>query len=314
MTGPIVVLGADGFVGRRIVAALVAGGEPCVAVVRRARGGGPGERVQADATQAMALAHVLTGARGVVNCVVGDAATIVGNAQALAEAARATGVPVVHLSSMAVYGSADGVVDETAEARGDTGWYAAAKAQAERLLAGIGATVLRPGIIYGPGGTQWSQRIARLLRARRLGDLGAAGDGICNLVHVDDVVAAARAALREPAARGQAFNLGSPEPPTWNDYFLAYARALGAVPLRRIPRWRLRLEKLLSIPLKALEVVAHKLHLQARWLPPAIPPSAWHTFGWDLQLDVAKAERVLGLRWRPLAQGLEQVAMEYRHD
>lgn len=313
MSARIVVLGADGFVGRRLVAALAAAGQHAVAVARR-RGESPGaERMQADATDAEALRRVLAGAGGAINCVTGNAATIVANARALAVAARATGVPVVHLSSMAVYGSTTGTADETAELRGDTGWYAAAKAQAERLLADAGATVLRPGIIYGPGSVQWSERIARLLRARRLGDLGAAGDGVCNLVHVDDVVAAALAALRVPAARGQAFNLGSPDPPTWNDYLLAYARALGAVPLQRIPRWRLRLEALLAFPLKVLERIARRLHARAAWLPAPIAPSLLHTFGWDLRLDVAKAGRVLGLRWRPLAQGLADTAAEYRH-
>jgi len=310
MTAPIVVLGAGGFVGRRIVAALEAAGEPLVAVVRRSRGAP--HTAQADATDAAALGPVLAGAAGVVNCVVGDARSIVANARALAAAAPA-GAPIVHFSSMAVYGSATGIVDESAEPRGDTGWYAAAKAEAERALAGTAATILRPGIIYGPGSGQWSGRIARLLQARRLGDLGAAGDGVCNLVHADDVVAATLAALRTPGARGQAINLGHPEPPTWNEYFLAYARALGAVPLERIPRWRLKLEALLGLPLKAFEIVARKLGLSTAWLPAPITPSLLHTLGWDLQLDVAKAERLLGLRWRPLAQGLAEAAAEFRH-
>lgn len=313
MSGPIVVLGAGGFVGRRVMAALAAAGEHAVGVVRRAGDRLDAGWVQADATNASALAPVLSGARGVVNCVVGDAHAIVASARALAAVAPA-GVPIVHFSSMAVYGSATGVVDEGAGLRGDTGWYGAAKAEAERALAGTAATILRPGIIYGPGSGQWSGRIARLLHARRLGDLGVAGDGTCNLVHVDDVVAATLAALRVPAARGQAVNLGSPAPPTWNEYFLAYARALGAVPLERIPRWRLKLEALLGLPLKALEIVARKLRLPAACLPVPITPSLLHTFGWDLRLEVTKAERLLGLRWRPLARGIAEAAAEYRHD
>lgn len=311
MTARIVVLGAGGFVGRRIVAAIAATGAQPVAVVRR-RSAAPGvECVQADSTDAAALARVLAGAQGAINCVVGNADTIVANARALA--AVAAEVPLVHFSSMAVYGSATGTVDETAALRGDTGWYAAAKAQAERALAGTPATVLRPGIIYGPGSVQWSARIARWLQAGRLGDLGAAGDGVCNLVHVDDVAAAALAALHQPAARGQAFNLGLAEPPSWNEYFLAYARALRAVPLRRIARWQLRLEKLAAYPLKLLEIAAHALRLPTAALPAPMPPSLFATFAQDLQLDVGKAERVLGLRWHPLAQGLAETAAEYRH-
>lgn len=314
MSARIVVLGARGFVGRRIVAAVARAGDTPVAVTRRFVETPGAERMVADATDAAALQRALEGAAGVINCVLGDRATIVANARALSIAALATDVPAVHFSSMAVYGSALGIVDETAELRGDTGWYAAAKADAERALAGAGTTVLRPGIIYGDHSPQWGGRIARLLRAGRLGDLGAAGDGICNLVHVDDAVAAALAGLREPAARGEAFNLGSPAPPTWNEYFLAYARALGAVPLRRIPRWRLRLETLVGIPLKALEIAARKLHLRADGLPPAIVPSLLHTFGWDLRLDVSKAERLLGFHGRPWPQGLAEAAAEFRND
>ena len=57
------------------------------------------------------------------------------------------------------------------------------------------AVILRPTCVFGPGSTQWTTRIARLLKARRIGDLGSAGDGGCNLAFIDDVVAAVLAAL-----------------------------------------------------------------------------------------------------------------------
>src|SRR5207237_284416 len=113
------------------------------------------------------------------------------------------------------------------------------------------AVVLRPGIVYGPGSAQWSERVARWLHAGRIGDLGACGDGYCNLVHVSDVCAATLKALGTRDAAGRAYNLGSPQPPTWNEYFVEYGRALGAVPVRRISRRRLRIEtKILAPPLK----------------------------------------------------------------
>ena len=115
--------------------------------------------------------------------------------------------------------------------------------------------VFRPGCEYGPGGELWSRRVAKWLLARRLGDLGAAGDGYCNLVHIDDLVHAVLLSLRRPAAVGQIFNLAAPDPPTWNEYLVKYAIALGAVPVKRISKRALALEtKILAIPLKMLEI------------------------------------------------------------
>jgi len=313
MSARIVVLGADGFIGRRVLAALAESGWATpVAASRRAVTGGTVERLQVQATDAAALSVALRGAEGVINCVAGNADTIVATTRALIEAARATQCTVVDFSSMAVYGSAQGRLDEDAPLLGDTGPYAAAKVEAEKISGGYAKAVrLRPGIVYGPGSAQWSERIARWLLARRVGDLGAAGDGTCNLVHVDDVAAAAVRALRTPAAYGQAFNLGMPDAPTWNEYFVRYARALGAVPVRRITGRRLKIEKLAAIPLKVMEIVASKAKLKLA-LPPPIPPSLVRTWQQELKLDVRRAESVLGLQWRDLDSALRQTAATYK--
>ena len=47
----------------------------------------------------------------------------------------------------------------------------------EAMAGGLDAAILRPALVYGRGSALWSERVARLLRAGRLGDLGAAGDG-----------------------------------------------------------------------------------------------------------------------------------------
>ncbi len=313
MSARIVVLGADGFIGRRVVAALTdSGWATPVAASRRAVAANGIARVQVDATDAAALKAALQGAEGVINCVAGNADTIVAATRALIDAAQATQCTVVDFSSMAVYGSAQGTLDEDAPLSGDTGPYAAAKVEAERISSGYAKAVrLRPGIVYGPGSAQWSERIARWLIARRVGDLGAAGDGICNLVHVDDVAAAAVRALRTPAAFGQAFNLGMPDAPTWNEYFVRYARALGAVPVRRVTGRRLKIEKLVAIPLKVMEIVAGKAKLRLP-LPPPIPPSLLRSWQQELKLDVRRAETVLGLQWRDLDAALRLTAAGYK--
>ncbi len=307
---PVLVLGASGFIGRRIVAALASSdwAEP-IAAARRPVGGFDGRAVrsvQMDATEPCALARAFDGVAGVINCVAGAPETILRGAQVLAaQAAQGSpSRPIVHLSSMAVYGTATGTLDESAPLLGDISPYAQAKVAAERALAAYPRlTVLRPGIVYGPGSLWWSDAIGRLLLARRLGDLGAHGDGYCNLVHVDDVAAAAIRALQTPEAAGQALNLSLPEPPTWNEYFVAYGRALGAVPVRRITARRLAIElKVIGPVIKVVELT--------RALKPPIPIRPWLTdlCRHEIRLNVARAERVLALRWTPLGQGLQHTA------
>jgi nucleoside-diphosphate-sugar epimerase len=285
------VLGAHGFIGRRVIAALAASDWAVpVAAGRRGRSDSPGAIV-IDATQADAVAAALAGIDGVINCVAGDVAVIVKNAEALfGAAARLAAAPrIVHLSSMAAYGTAVGLIDESTPLRGDWDPYSRAKAAAESQAAAYPASViLRPGIVYGPGSPWWSDRIARLLVAHRLGDLGARGDGWCNLVHVDDVAKAALLALRTPRAAGQAFNIGSPSPPTWNSYFERYAKALGAVPVRRISARRLAVEVTLGAPaMKLLETVAR---FTGGAPPPPIRPWLLRLCCHELRLAVGKAD------------------------
>jgi len=314
----ILVLGAGGFIGQRVVAALQASdwAIPIAAGHRTPLSNKCLQTVWLDAADETALMPVAASADAIVNCIAGSAATIVATARALFSVAGRIPRPprIVHLSSMLVYGSAVGIVDETAQLRSDVGAYAAAKIEAERLATSYADVVtLRPGCVYGPRGLQWSERIADLLRARRLGDLGAAGDGYCNMVHVDDVVAAVLSALCLPGLEGQAFNLGSPAPPTWNDYFLSFAKALGAVPVSRISPRRLTLEaRLWAPPLKAAELAASRLRLHGSWIPPSIPPSLLRLWTHDIRLDVAKAQAVLGVAWTPAEVGLRETAAQLR--
>ncbi|WP_322034092.1 NAD(P)-dependent oxidoreductase [Paraburkholderia sp. J76] len=311
MKARILVLGATGFVGRHLVKALSSTdwAEP-VAASRRE---GNGVR-RVDAADPASLAAALADVDAVVNCVAGAPAAIAANARALAAAlaARGAALPVVHFSSMAVYGDADGRIDETTvldAASPALSPYGRAKVESETRLASLPAlTILRPGCIYGGGSPQWSIRIAQLLRARRLGDLGAAGDGCSNLVHIDDVVQAALAALRTPASGAQAYNLAMAQAPRWNEYFVAYARILGATPVERIGMRRLAFEtKVLAPALKIAEIAGRKIG--GVTVPPPLPPSLARLWQQDIRLDARRAQAAFGITWTPWHIALQAEAL-----
>ncbi len=288
----VLVLGARHFLGRRVIEAIRAGD-------------------WATCMNGDSVGAALGECDAVVNAAHGSPAGIRAAANAVFEpASRMTARPrIVHVSSMTVYGSAVGAIDETAELCADLGDYAAAQLEAERRAAAYAnSVILRPGCEYGPTCPDWSLRIARLLHARRLGDLGAAGDGYCNLIYLEDLTGAILSALRVPGIEGQVFNLAMARPPTWNEYFTLFAKALGAVPLRRIGRRRLMFEtKLLAPPLRIAEILARRLHLPLR-TPAVLSPSLARTCEQEIRLVSRKAEDILGVRWTSLAEGLALTA------
>ncbi len=300
----VLVLGAQQFVGRRLCATLRATDwASCL-----------GDEPAFDERNATALSDALGACDAIVNAVQGSPAQISSAAQSLYELAGplAARPRIVHLSSMTVYGSAVGDVDENSALRADLGDYSTAQLAAERRAAAYpNCVVLRPGCEYGPECPDWSVRIARLLIARRLGDLGAAGDGYCNLIYLDDLLGSILSALRRPEIAGQAFNLAMPQPPTWNEYFALFAKALGAVPLRRIEQRRLQLEtKVLAPPLRIAEIVARGLRLPGR-TPAVLSPSLRRTCEHEIRLDSSKARRLLGMQSMTLETGLARAAQSF---
>jgi nucleoside-diphosphate-sugar epimerase len=316
----VLVLGGSGYIGSRLCAALAASGwaTPVSASARRATPGIEHRRV--DARNAASLTQVLHGMDAVVNCVAGDAASIAQGALALAEASVNADCPrIVHLSSMSVYGAQEGQLPEQAPLDPSLGWYARAKCEAEHHMSAFalaGGTVvrLRPGCVWGPGSHLWVGRIGRWLRAGRLGDLGAAGDGWSNLVHVDDVCNAVVAALRMPLPPGQlrTYNLAAPDSPRWNEYFVDLALAIGAVPVRRISPMQLKIDGWLFGPAfkVAQGVLSHAGRL-GRFVPDPMSPGLVHLWDRHLHMDSRLAERELELKWTGYGIALRQSALWY---
>jgi nucleoside-diphosphate-sugar epimerase len=315
MKQAILVLGANGFIGKAVAYGLASTNWAApIRGVRRARADADEQFEQrgVDATNLESLTAALQDVSAVVNCVAGDADTILRSTKALIEAAkRNNSAPrIVHFSTMSVYGSAAGLLDETAPLLGDLGPYSAAKVAAESMCSAYPRTViLRPGCVFGPGSEQWTTRIARLLSRHRLGDLGAAGDGCCNLAPIADVVDAVLRALQNPGVDGRIYNLATPAPPTWNEFLVKFATCLHAVPVRRISRRRLRIEtKLLAPPLKVAEILVRAGKLNTQMVPDLIPPSLLRLMGQEIRLDMRRAQLELGLAAQDLDRVIEEAA------
>lgn len=258
----------------------------------------------ADATDERAIAAALDGCDVAVNAVGGPPQTLLAATEALCRMASRAGLRrLVHISSMSVYAARPGLACEDWPMEPAPAPYAAAKIASEAAVraytaAGGSAVSLRAGIVFGPHSTQWSARIARLLRAGRLGDLGPAGDGFCNLTHEADLAAAVGEVLlaEQPPP---AFNLSTLDPPTWNLFFEVFARALRAVPVGRIGTRRLAFETRALAPALRLARIAARRTGQAARIPDEIPPSLARLFSLRLRLDNTLAHHVLTLPRSP---------------
>lgn len=317
----VLIFGGSGFVGRELVRQLQSTGWAVPVVVTRSpKDLGNVESIVLATQHGKSLEAVLRSADAVVNCVAGDGAAIEKGAASLVDAALRAGKPrIVHMSSMSVYGRAEGVINETHALRDDIGWYGHAKIVAEehmhRYAAQGGRVIIfRPGCVVGPGSSLWVRRIGALLQSGRIGNLGAGADGPANLVDVADVAQAAVRALRIPLSEEVlVFNLASPDSPRWNDYFSDFALGMGAIPLNTWGMRRMKFDAyVVGVPIKVTEKVLAKLGINAEFLPESIPPSLLSLWRQQIQLNSAAATARLEMSWTSYEASLMKILREFR--
>ena len=240
MTGKVLVTGAGGFVGRRVVAALQEAGVPVVAAYRSPPAGGRALDVLDPKTLAVAMPGIET----VVHTAVGgprDTRVIVDGTRNTLAAARAAGVKrFVQLSSVAVYGAVHGHVDEDTPIDRPHGAYGAAKVAAEAACHAaadaMAVAIMRPTLIYGPGSAAWTTLYLDRLLDGGWPVLGAAGQGDANLVHVDDLAGFIVHLASAAAPVSGVFNVNGADIPTWDAYLEALRDAVQAPrPHGRLP-------------------------------------------------------------------------------
>ncbi len=162
-------------------------------------------------------------------------------------AAQAAGARRMVAESIAfVYAPVGGLVksedDPVMEVEGEYGAAVAAAMELEqrvREAEGLEGLVLRYGFFYGPGSSYAAGgHQAEEVRRRRFPIVGG-GEAVFSFVHVDDAAAATVAAC-ERGAPG-VYNVCDDEPAAVRDWLPAYARAVGAKPPRRVPKWLARM-------------------------------------------------------------------------
>lgn len=261
----VLLTGAGGFLGQHLARALLEQGvrglrlharRPLaasrLAPLRAAFPHAGVDSAGANLLQAAALPALVAGCDTVVHAAAGMrghpadmfANTVVASRNLFAAAAAAGVRRLVLVSSFSVYrtgGLARGARhDESLELEPvgiDKGPYAYAKLRQEQLLhewaagCGVETVVLRPGVIYGPGGGAFSSRVG----IRALGLFFHLGGGATlPLTHVANCAdAIALASLRAPA--GSVFNVVDDELPTSRQYLRRYRREVARLRVLPVP-------------------------------------------------------------------------------
>jgi nucleoside-diphosphate-sugar epimerase len=233
-----------------------------------------------------------------------------GTKTVLEEALKAGVQRVIHVSSVVVYGldrhGKDGLIVESAPYAHDPDrWahYLRSKLEADRLAfrywreAKLPITVIRPGILYGPGGGRPP--------GRGLGQIG----GVCLLVgggrnavpyaYVDNVVDCLLLAAISPQAIGQAYNVVDEPQVTERDVVHMTEKITGhqltTVP---IPPF------LLSSAGRLLEWKSDLSHAE---VPPRLSRYVVRSACRNIRYDTSRARELMG--WRPavaLEEGLRR--------
>lgn len=241
----VLVIGGTGFVGSRLVERLIEANASVRVLVRNFSTAVritrfPIEMMRGDVTDAEAVAAAVTGCDIVFHCAYGNSGdnreqrlvTVQGTENVLAAALRAKVERVVYLSTLSVYGLwPDDDLDETAPRRYSGGGYADSKLDAEKIAQkyakerGLPLVILQPTIIYGPFGPFWTVDVlARLKRGPVM--LINDGEGLCNVVYIDDVVSALLLAAVQREALGETFLISGEQPITWREFYEGYGRML----------------------------------------------------------------------------------------
>ncbi len=302
---PVLVTGATGFIGRRLVARLRDEGLAVRAFVLPEEAGaaafeGGVQVVRGDVRDEAAVRKAVRGAGTVFHlaAVVADwgperlfrEVTIGGTKHVLGSAAE-TDVRAVLVSSIAVYGDllGRGVCHEDRPHGRPQGPYSRSK-QVQEWIArrlererGLRLSIVRPANVYGPGSRLWVHEAIAHLRRGRPALIGGTPKQ-AGLVYVDNVVDVLLRATA-PKAVGRVYNAAEGNEVTWPRYFTDLAEIAGTPPPKHLAHRAALLLALVAEPTWKL------LRLKGR---PPVTQEALNMFTADLRIPTSRARNELG--------------------
>jgi nucleoside-diphosphate-sugar epimerase len=306
----VLVTGAAGFLGSRLVAVLAELGCAVHALVRKTSRtetlSAPGVTLfVGDVANASSLLPAFQGVDLVVHAAAdtsgteqgGKLSTVQGTANVLALSQRHQVKKLVHISSCNVYGVADfgsgelvteaSSLEKSPEKRGP---YTAAKLEAEGLVLkaleqeSLPIVCLRPGTIYGPGGALYTPMLGFSLYSRIFAVIGD-GSLVLPLVYVDNLVEAILCALT--SEKDGVYNVVDPERVTKRQYMEGVIKEL----------YPNALTLYLPYPLLKLAVAMQEMLLNALKRRPFLTSYRLISSQREVIYDVSKISR--DLSWTP---------------
>jgi len=246
----VLVIGGTLFIGRRLVDELLKAGHDVAVLHRKPKHdfGRKVENIVADRNDADSLKEALAGRRFEAvydNVYDWERGTTAQQVEATIKLVGERLTRYIFMSSVAAYG--DGLNHKESDPLAPdyhADIYARHKATTERLLFrlqqrdGLPVVTFRPPFVYGPGNPFYREQFFwdRLRAGRPIIILGD-GHRMMQFVYVNDLVAAMMAALEEPRAVGEAFNIGDSKPLTQVEVVERFAKIAGVEPtLVRVPR------------------------------------------------------------------------------
>jgi nucleoside-diphosphate-sugar epimerase len=312
--GACLITGASGFIGGHLAVRLAGEGWKVRCLARPTSDTSNLEElgveiVVGDLQSPESLIRAVDGCRVVFHCgaMVSDWATVdeivgvnVSGTRNLVSAAAASSVErFVHFSTTDVYGyRGPATIDESYRGSRFSNWYAHTKLEAERVVGRahhdreMGAIILRPATVYGPGSREVVGELARALRNGSM-VLIDGGGAIAGLVYVENLVDAAVLTARHEDAVGHAFNVSDGLGVTWRQFTDDLAHGLGC----RGARWSVPFSVATSLAL----VLEHGYRLLRRTAGvttrPLLSRQAVHVLGSDQRFSTDAIRSALG--WSP---------------
>lgn len=291
----VLVTGATGFLGRRVVRQLLEGGQEVRAIVRApgresVLSPPPTDVCYGDVSDPDALAEACRGIDTVVHLVAvirgGPRQFAAVNREGtanVAAAAKAAG-SVKHLVHLSAIGAA---ADPRLQ-------YLHSKWQGEQevIKSGVRYTIIRPSLIFGPG-DEFTRAVAALVRTTPVTPVIGSGVNRLQPIYVDDVAACVVAASSGNLRGNRIIAIGGPQQLSYNEIVATVADALGRSRRRiNIPVWSARL------PIAAMEILTRN---------PPINRAMLQLIGMRNVTDTDAVAAAFGFNPRPMADNLDYV-------